>query len=293
MPNTLPIYSFRNKVREEIYKRRQLLASKGYDAVFALDVKSLGYRFAQVKGVNPPAVYYQNSKLNEIKLESLPASFVLKPEQSHSSVGVSLVHFIDEKKQECLELLSNKKMALLDVKQSALMSMNERKFTDKWMVEELVYPDDGNLYAVDDWKFYCFYGKVGLILQKRKNLDGSVEYKLYDENFDEVKNTGKYIGAINSNLPVALRMEEMSQSAKSLSSAIPKPFMRIDLFSSLNGVYFGEFTPFPGGFSMFWKSWDERLGKMWLDAQERIDGDVRTGVFSKLYDEIANIVKGI
>jgi hypothetical protein len=57
-------------------------------------------------------------------------------------------------------------------------------------------------------------------------------------------------------------------------------------------VYFGEFTPFPGGFSMFWKSWDERLGMMWLDAQERMEGDMRSGALFKLYDEIASLVKG-
>src|SRR5690606_13679613 len=131
-----------------------------------------------------------------------------------------------------------------------------------------------------------------LILQKRKKLDGSVEYKLYDNEFNEARNTGKYIGSINSDLPVALRMEEMSISAKLLSSAIPQPFMRIDLFSSVNGVYFGEFTPFLGGFSMFWKSWDERLGMMWLDAQERMEGDMRSGALFKLYDEIASLVKG-
>lgn len=292
MPNTSPIYSFRNKVREEIYKRRQLLKNRGYDAVFALDIKSLGYRFAQKKGVNPPAVYYQNAKLNDIDLEGLPASFVLKPEQSHSSVGVNLIHFIGQDKEQCLELLTNKRMCLLDVREAASKSMDEKIIADKWMVEELIYPDDGGLYAVDDWKFYCFYGEIGLILQKRKKLDGSVEYKLYDNEFNEVRNTGKYIGSINSDLPLALRMEEMSISAKLLSSAIPKPFMRIDLFSSLNGVYFGEFTPFPGGFSMFWKSWDERLGMMWLDAQERMEGDMRSGALFKLYDEIASLVKG-
>lgn len=291
MPNTLPSYSFRNKIREEIYKRRIMLKDNSYDAVFSLDVKSIAYEFAKKFDVLLPRVYYRNSRLEDVSLSSIETSFVLKPEQSHSSLGVSLVHFLESDDGYFLELLSNKRMTLNEIKDKSYEVMYEKKLANKWMVEELVYPDDGGVYAVDDWKFYCFYGKVGLILQKRKCLDGTIEYKLYDENLEEAKNTGKYIGSVNSDLPLSPGIMKMQDIAKRISLEIPKPFIRVDLYSSLKGVYFGELTPYPGGFSMFWKGWDERLGKMWLDSQERLDRDFRSGVALNLYKDIYNIVK--
>lgn len=284
-------YSFKSKIREAIYKRKLTLSKKVHDPIFSLDKKSVAYDFAQNFNIKVPNIFYKNSRLEDIDIENFKESFVLKPEQSHSSLGVNLVHIVGGHGSRCLELLSNQTLELKDVRLKALEVMKNNKVPNRWMVEELVYPDDGGLYAIDDWKFYCFYGKVGLVLQKRKLLNGGVEFKLYDENMNEAKRTGKYVGRINSDLPVSKKIDELFVSAEKLSASIPKPFMRVDLFSSANGVYFGEFTPFPGGFSMFWKSWDQRLGKLWLDAEERLERDARSGVVFKLNEKILQSIR--
>ncbi|ALH94688.1 ATP-grasp fold amidoligase family protein [Acinetobacter equi] len=285
MPNTLPNFSFRNKVREAIYIRRDNVKSKFHDYIFSLDMKSIAYPFVENLGIKCPKLFYKNEKLENIQINDIDGSFVLKPEQAHSSLGVYLCH---NEHGNYHELLTNRTVSKQQIIEEAFSIMKEKKFSNKWMLEELVYPDDGKLYALDDWKFYCFYGEVGLILQKHKGIDGEITYKLYDESLVEAKNTGKYIGKIDSNLPLARNVRKMLDAARKLSSNVPLPFVRVDLFSSSEGVIFGEFTPFPGGFSMFWKAWDEKLGKMWMDAEARLDRDIKNGCFQEKYKSIGN-----
>lgn len=287
MTNIAPTVSFRNKVREALYKRKILLQNNVHDIIFALDKKSIAYPFVDRHGISTPKVYCKNTKLEEIQFNPDWGSFVLKPEQSHSSFGVSL-NYLDLDTLKYLELLTNKTMDFDEILKFSKELMSEKKFSNNWMVEELLLADDGDLYALDDWKFYTFYGEIGLILQKHKCLDGTVQYKLYDENLNIITNTGKYIGHLNNDLPVAIHIQQMIKDAKKLSSLIPRPYMRVDLFSTNKGVVFGEFTPFPGGFSMFWKSWDQYLGQLWLDAEARLEIDIRTGKFNSLYKSIIN-----
>ncbi|MFC6053471.1 hypothetical protein A6M14_06985 [Acinetobacter sp. Ac_877] len=285
MPNILPTFSFKNKVREALYIRRDNLKSKFSDQIFGLDIKSVAYPFVEKLGVKTPYIFFKNMPLEKIKNENINDSFVLKPEQAHSSLGVYLCHY-DRNSDTYEELLTTKKMTKKEIFEEAEKIMLEKKISNKWIIEQLVYPEDGQLYAIDDWKFYCFYGKVGLILQKHKSLDGEISYKLYDCDIVEATKTGKYIGKIDNTLPISKNMQEMIEVAKLLSSKIPLPFIRVDLFSSSEGVVFGEFTPFPGGFSMFWKTWDAVLGKMWVDAEARLDRDIKTGKFQELYSQI-------
>lgn len=287
MPNVLPTFSFKTKVREAIYIRRENLKNKFYDSIFSLDMKSVAYPFVDKFGVKTPHIFFKDMPLENIKNKNINGSFVLKPEQAHSSLGVYLCHY-DKNSDMYKELLTNRKMTKKQIFEEAENIMLEKKISNKWMIEQLVYPEDGQLYALDDWKFYCFYGEIGLILQKHKDVNGEVSYKLYDSDVVEAKKTGKYIGKIDNNLPVSKNIQEMMEVAKLLSSKIPLPFVRVDLFSSSDGVIFGEFTPFPGGFSMFWKSWNEQLGRMWMDAEVRLDRDIKNGNFQKLYTDINN-----
>lgn len=289
MPNNLPQFSFRNKVREALYKRNFMAKSKFHNAVFSLDAKSFAYPFVEKLGVSTPNIFFRKEKLENIKFETLNSSFVLKPEQSHSSIGVSLVFKEKNKNIFGRELLTNSDINAEKILEVSKKVMEEKNIQNSWLVEELILPDDNEIYPIDDWKFYCFYGEVGLILQKRKYLNGDVLYKLYDNNYEIADKTGKYIGKINLDLPIAKYHQEMLQTAKLLSSNIPTPFMRVDLFSSSRGTVFGEFTPFPGGFSMFWNTWDSELGKMWLEAETRLDIDTRNGKFQNLYQNIKNM----
>jgi len=287
MPNIAPVASFRNKVREAIYKRRILLKNNIHDVIFSLDKKSVAYPFVSNSGIKTPKIFIKDTKLENISLNNNWGSFVLKPEQSHSSLGVSLIYF-DEINNKHINVLNNEDISLDEVLISAHKEMTDNKISDKWMLEELLLSDDGKINAIDDWKFYTFYGEIGLIMQKHKCLNGDIQYKFYDKDLNIVKNTGKYIGKINNDLPIALHIDSMIKDAKLLSSLIPREFMRVDLFSTNKGVVFGEFTPFPGGFSMFWKSWNEQLGQLWLDAEARLEIDIRNGKFKKLYDAISN-----
>jgi len=68
---------------------------------------------------------------------------------------------------------------------------------------------------------------------------------------------------------------EMLEVARRVSWARPTPFLRVDMFSSVDGPVIGELTPTPGGphYGMWrFKPWfDHELGQGWLKAARRLD----------------------
>jgi hypothetical protein len=48
--------------------------------------------------------------------------------------------------------------------------------------------------------------------------------------------------------------------------------VRIDLYDTYNGVYFGEITPHPGMEITLNNYWSEKLGKLWDKAKEELNG---------------------
>jgi hypothetical protein len=59
--------------------------------------------------------------------------------------------------------------------------------------------------------------------------------------------------------------DEMIAVAEALADG--SAFVRVDLYSVGNKVYFGELTPYPGGVSATYlpRSTDVRLGQLWVD----------------------------
>ncbi len=133
------------------------------------------------------------------------------------------------------------------------------------------------LYVLNLYKFYCFYGEVGLILESDRIP--KLKRCWYDADLNMV-NTGKYVSTASRAGKDGLK--ELLELAKSISLEIPAPFVRIDFLKQGDDVYLGEFTPAPGGFHRFNHTWDTNLGEMYHKAMTRLSCDVSMGkVFSK------------
>lgn len=119
---------------------------------------------------------------------------------------------------------------------------------------------DGDLVP-EDYKLFVFDGSVKMI---QVDTDRFVDHKiaLYDRNWTRV-DAGKnlWLQAQDSPKPVALEL--MISIAEDIGRGYD--FMRIDLFATRSGIYFGETTPYPGGgLSPFDPiEFDLRLGKQW------------------------------
>src|SRR5690606_313352 len=96
----------------------------------------------------------------------------------------------------------------------------------------------------------------------------------YGPDFREIR-TGKYDDKWAADLQPPHDAERLVAAARSASSRLLFPFMRIDLYSTSRGVVFGEFTPQPGTPEAFNAETSHRLAAAWLDAERRWKEHIR------------------
>ena len=126
------------------------------------------------------------------------------------------------------------------------------------MVEELLTEDAGVIHK--DFKFYIFHGQCQLIhvdFDRFANRSRS----LFDRDWHILPVSLKFPQGPTMNPPKMFH--RMRDLAERLGSGFD--FVRIDLYSVHDRVYFGEFTHYPGsGLEKFSpQSFDFELGQYW------------------------------
>lgn len=107
------------------------------------------------------------------------------------------------------------------------------------VIEKLLKVEQGK--DIDDYKFFCFGGKVYCIQVDRGRYTYH-ERNLYTRDWKLIPVVCSYPNALP--LPEPLSLQVMIQYAEILSSDFP--FVRVDLYDVNDTVYFGELTFYPG-----------------------------------------------
>ena len=112
-----------------------------------------------------------------------------------------------------------------------------------------------------DYKFYCFDARVEVLSLHFDRFEGH-KTRTYDRNFNPHV-FGYDIPQWNGKIERPKNFELMVKLAESLAEGFG--FIRIDLYSVKGEVFFGEFTPYPGGgLARFLPArQDYILGKKW------------------------------
>ena len=114
-----------------------------------------------------------------------------------------------------------------------------------------------------DFKFYCFSGHVELLTLHVNRFEGLRSMTL-DRDFKRLS-FGPDFEQCEFSYPRPANFGAMVELAEVLSEGFD--FMRVDLYSAENRVYFGELTPYPVGISQFYSfditSLDRILGEKW------------------------------
>lgn len=127
------------------------------------------------------------------------------------------------------------------------------------VIEKLLVDEDHNPIEFD-YKFYCFNGEVGFI-----QLDGWHTGNLFDADWKPLQ--------VCYNRPRSphtfvkpKHFKEMGELAQALSRGLD--FVRVDLYSTGDHIYFGEMTHYPtAGFGKFSPhSYDLLFGSYWSQA---------------------------
>lgn len=233
--------SFLSFVADEF--RRRGTARRG-----ELAQKIISHPFVENLGMRVPQRLAVLEALDGLADAGLPDLFVLKLANGWSSRGVMILErqgpdrFFDHMALQSLTLDSIKDIQLEKAASFATKA-------PVWIVEELIHHTLGVGAIPFDYKFYCFRGRVGLIVQIDRNT-GPVKMALFDGDFRPLRRNTDYVlsETARPGMPVIpLHAAEMLWWAQRLSLEADSPFVSIDMLDSPEGPVFGEFTYSPGG----------------------------------------------
>lgn len=206
-----------------------------------------------------PMIYEVRNTVDELVDPSMD-SWVLKPAKGAANRGV---YPIIKKDKKLYNVFTGKVTTFEKIKQSL---KKQSGFKPPFIIEEYLGTDT----LPYNWELYCFKGKIGLIRQ-RQNIDNTIKhYKFYDIDFKNlglIEQSKKDI--LDESMPLPHNPDELLRVARVISENIPFTFCRVDLYDTEHGVYFGELTHHPGVGNNFDKHIDEKLGRMWLEAEAR------------------------
>ncbi|QBI20837.1 hypothetical protein ER308_15505 [Egibacter rhizosphaerae] len=255
-----PVSSFRRLI--PIRRQRHHLGPFKLEG--PLERKAVSARFAELCGIRVPASSLETRTLDELELHP---GYAFKPTNAAGARGVML----------CFEeqrVFRPKEQLWTDWGESVAMSremLDEGRIeTDEWVLEELV-EDVAEQGPARDVKFYCFYGRVGLVLEIVR--DPETRHCWWSRDGERIA-TGKYGDSAFAGVGVSDADVEMVER---FSAEIPAPFMRIDFLHGRNGLVFGEMGAKPARYDRFDDETDRWLGDLWLEAEGRLLNDALAG----------------
>ncbi|WP_088032411.1 ATP-grasp fold amidoligase family protein [Evansella clarkii] len=239
-----------------------------------LDNKRNAYQFIDAIKGKRPWVREKKFKFAEIKPEE---GIVIKPYYGAGARGVYQIFKLDKIRDVRRARNLNSWEELSDsIREDISNGWVEE---DKWIIEELITNNSIEALPPRDYKFYCFYGNVGLILEVVRYPE--LKYCWWTSEGEQV-NTGKYEEHLFKGDGVT---GDQIEHAALISKQIPVPFIRVDFLKSGRELIFGEFTPKPGNYDEFDESTDQLLGDYYLDAEERLIEDLLNGKQFDIYND--------
>lgn len=200
---------------------------------------------------------------DKIDFDNLPMQFVLKCNHN-SGLGMCIC-----KDKNNLDIVQVKNELRRGIEQDYYLTGREwpyknvprRIIAEKYMVDE-------SGYELKDYKYYCFDGKVKIVMINSDRMSSEkTKANYFDENYQQLDFIWGYE---NAKIPPAKpeKFEEMKCLAEKLSEGIPH--VRIDFYQTPKGIFFGEMTFFDGcGFDAIEPiEWDYKIGS-WINLPRK------------------------
>lgn len=194
---------------------------------------------------------------DDINFDELPNQFVLKCTHDSGNVWI------------CKDKTSFDKVAAREKLEESLKH-NFYWWTREWpyknvkgriIAEKYMADDNNERGCLSDYKFYCFNGEPQIMLLATGRSTGHLCFDYYDMQWNKLPlQWDKPNSIVVHDKPKGFN--EMIRICRILSKGIPH--VRIDLYSILGTIYFGEYTFYDNaGFCNFNpKEWDKTLGDM-------------------------------
>lgn len=252
-----PVYSH---VESQVnYMRfKQELINIGIDIAPWDNNKLKDQSFAKSLGFLVPEIFQSKCNFEDIIFKDYS---VIKP--MHGSSSRNVFYFFNEK--DIIEVRGNRKFDSID---QLSKEINARKISGKWQVEQLIVGEDNK--PAHDFKVYSYYGEIGCVLEVKR--EDRAYQCWYDTNGNILKSerydSQPYFEGDGFD-------KSLLDYAKTISLAIPAPFMRVDFYKGVDDYYIGELTPHPGRYYPEYSPMlDEKLGQLFIEAEARLYKDL-------------------
>lgn len=203
------------------YEVRDYIKSKGLDSILN-------------------ELYGVFSNVEEIDFTNLPNKFVIK---TTAGGGGQNILVVDDKNKINIDKTKEKLKEWLTIK-------NDKSFGREWsyegitnriIIEKLLEGNDEGLSGINDYKFFCYNGKVEYIV-----FDGDryIKHKrsFYDKNWNYI-DIQSDCDKMENIIKKPKKIDQMKKIAETISKDFP--FVRVDLYSIKGNIYFGEMTFYP------------------------------------------------
>ena len=225
-----------------------------------LSSKNYAYQLVQKLGLRVADKWHELKDIEALKTVHLGERAVLKYGRGWSARGVMLLERLDE--DLFLDYMSLKCWSLAEIiiEQRKVAAWYNHK-DPFWLIEEFLAATI-NVGAVPfDYKFYVFGKRIGLIIQIDRNTTPP-KIVLFDGNFKPLWQEEDYI--ISQSVQRGTHLIPRHAAlllwwALRLAQETDAPFVSIDLYDTLLGPVFGEFTFSPGATHKRMISFSHRL----------------------------------
>lgn len=231
----------------------------GWNEVLKYNSKLAGRVLAESLGV-PTHRLFQVGKMADLVPPDEP--FVLKPNSGSSSIGV--FPLIPRDDGTYVDAWNGKRgrwgywmKRAYEAKRPNIAPLWDQP-SHPWLIEEY--------RPAIEYKVYAFHGEVGFVMQYRRVRRGRYVIKYWSPDWEHIGDISQK-WPYDSTLPPPENGDVILENAAKVSAALPAPFARVDMYE---GGIFGEITPRPGGKTRYVDEWDQRLGEMWVRAEQRL-----------------------
>jgi hypothetical protein len=212
--------------------------------------------FAAMHGVAVPRLYWHGRNIAELPINSLPENFVLRSAWGTQKRGTHVF-------AGGLDLLDQKTYTHAELR-AALRREYGARAGFPILAEEFMTTADGRYEQGTEYRFYCMCDRVALI-QQVEHRGRCAKWSHYSPEWQRIAdrvNTEKEPLGIRDR---PKRLDEMLDIATRLGASCGT-FMRVDLYHTAAGCYFGEFSSTPN-WARHYTPWaDEYLGGIWQDV---------------------------
>lgn len=240
------------------------------EPILDLYTKTAGRRFAELHGVQVPAILGTWKTPDDIEWDELPRRFVVKSSRGGGGINVFP---LERREDRFFDFIAQK-----EVTAEAVTKRLWKKHQDEavYIAEEFLVGLDGERMP-DDIKVFCFYGEPAFIEVRTEDWsrkrDGRQRLRTFLPDGTELFHVRALIPH-GDDIGTPVDFAGVVQAAATLSAAIRRPIQRLDFYETDHGIVFGEVTQNPGRPPALVSEWDRRLGETYEDASARLFGDL-------------------